>query len=224
MKPNPNQSPSPNQYNNPPEFPPLLIQQTNTPLPPQNSEPPPSYLVREIMETLLFTFFVVFFVRSATQNFLIEGSSMLPTLEEEQYVIVNKLVYYLEEPERGDIVVLHYPNDRSRDFIKRIIGLPGDTVEIRNSEVRVNGALLTEPYISAPPNNNDTWTVPADHFFVVGDNRPSSSDSRAWSYLPREDLIGRAWVVYWPPRDWKQIPHFAHPNVPNQPPPSAASP
>ena len=140
---------------------------------------------------------------------------MLPTLHEGEYLIINKLIYYLEEPERGDIIVLHFPNDRSRDFIKRIIGLPGDTVEIRNGEVRVNGYLLNEPYISAPPNNNKTWQIPEDQFFVVGDNRPNSSDSRSWSYLPREDIIGRAWVVYWPPQDWQLVPHFPHDGVPD---------
>lgn len=176
---------------------------------------PTSMLVREIIETLLFTFFIVFFVKSATQNFRIEGASMLPTLHEGQYLIINKLIYYLEEPQRGDIIVLHFPNDRSRDFIKRVIGVPGDTVEISNGQVRVNDVLLSEPYASAPPNNNTTWQVPEDQFFVVGDNRPNSSDSRSWSFLPREDIIGRAWVVYWPPRDWQFVPHYPHLYVPN---------
>ena len=198
-----------------PEFPPRIKQQDVLEPHPQEIGQPPSILFREILETLLFTFFIVFLVKSATQNFRIEGASMLPTLHEGEYLIINKLIYYLEEPERGDIIVLHFPNDRSRDFIKRIIGLPGDTVEIRNGEVRVNGYLLNEPYISAPPNNNKTWQIPEDQFFVVGDNRPNSSDSRSWSYLPREDIIGRAWVVYWPPQDWQLVPHFPHDGVPD---------
>ncbi len=204
-----------------PEFPPS-IQQAD-PAQPQEITQPTSILVREILETLLFTFFIVFLVKSATQNFRIEGASMLPTLHEGEYLIINKLIYYLEEPERGDIIVMHYPNDRSRDFIKRVIGLPGDIVEINNGQVKVNGAVLDEPYISAPTNNNKTWEVPEDSFFVMGDNRPNSSDSRSWNFLPREDIIGRAWVVYWKPEDWQMVPHFAHSYVPDTPPQFAGS-
>lgn len=148
---------------------------------------------------------------------------MLPTMEEEQYLIINKLAYFLDEPQRGDIIVLHFPNDRSRDFIKRIIGLPGDTVEINNGRVMVNGVELNEPYIKDPPTNNQTWTIPPDSYFVMGDNRLSSSDSRAWSYLPREDIIGKAWIVYWPVPDWQLVPHVSHPYVPSST-VSAASP
>lgn len=197
-----------------PQLPPTVEQEIARPVKPRRLKQPNSVLVREILETLLFTFFIVWLVKAGTQNFRIEGASMLPTLHEGQYLIINKLIYMLEEPERGDIVVLHYPNDRSRDFIKRIIGLPGDTVEIHDQQVFVNGERLDEPYISAPPSNNNTWEVPPDHFFVAGDNRPNSSDSRSWSYLPREDLIGRAWVVYWPPEDWQLVPHYEHATVP----------
>ena len=173
-----------------------------------------STLIKEILETLLFTFFVIWFVKTASQNFRIEGASMQPTLQEGQYLIVNRLSYFLDEPERGDIIVLHFPNDRSRDFIKRIIGLPGDTIKISNGEVWVNGALVNEPYIKDPSPNNQTWTVTEDHYFVMGDNRRNSSDSRSWSYLPEDDIIGQAWVVYWPPKDWQLVPHFDHSAIP----------
>ena len=181
----------------------------------EETPPPASTFFKEIIETLLFTFFVIWFVKTASQNFRIEGASMLPTLHEGQYLIINKLAYFLDEPERGEIIVLHFPNDRSRDFIKRIIGVPGDTVSISNGEVRVNGMLISEPYIKDPPGNNQTWTVPEDHYFVMGDNRRNSSDSRSWSYLPEEDIIGQAWVVYWPPQDWQLVPHYEHAGVPN---------
>lgn len=176
----------------------------------QSGSPPTSVFIREILETLLFTFFVIWLVKSATQNFRIEGSSMLPTLKEGEYLIINKLAYLLDEPKRGDIIVLHYPNDRSRDFIKRIIGLPGDTVVIGEREVRVNGSLLQEPYILDPPSDNQTWIVPEGSYFVMGDNRLSSSDSRSWSYLPETDIIGKAWVVYYPIDEWQLVPHYAH--------------
>ena len=184
-----------------------LSEPAETPVRPRSL--PTSVFVREILETLLFTFFIIWLVKSATQNFRIEGSSMLPTLHEGQYLIINKLAYFLDEPSRGDIIVLHFPNDRSRDFIKRIVGLPGDTIDIHNGEVRVNGNLLDEPYIKDPPSNNQTWVVPAGQYFVMGDNRLSSSDSRSWSYLPEGDIIGKAWVVYWPVEDWQLVPHFA---------------
>ena len=198
----------------------------STPLPyaaeesrvPQHREeiiPPTSVFVREIVETLLFTFFVIWMVKVATQNFRIEGASMLPTMHEGQYLIINKLAYMLDEPERGDIIVLHFPNDRSRDFIKRIIGLPGDEILIQNGQVIVNDVVLAEPYIQDKTPQNQAWIVPEDQFFVMGDNRPNSSDSRNWSYLPRTDIIGQAWVVYWPPEDWQLVPHHPHPNIPD---------
>ncbi len=181
----------------------------------REKSPPTSVFVREILETLLFTFFVIWLVKSATQNFRIEGSSMLPTLHEGEYLIINKLAYFLDEPQRGDIIVLQFPNDRSRDFIKRVIGLPGDTIEIHDGQVFVNGQPIEEPYIKDPPSNNQTWLVPAGSYFVMGDNRQSSSDSRSWSYLPRKDIIGKAWVVYWPLEDWQLVPHHALANVPS---------
>ena len=185
------------------------------PLQTQEQTASSSVLIKEILETLLFTFFVIWFVKSASQNFRIEGSSMEPTLQEGQYLIVNRLAYFLDEPERGDIIVLHFPNDRSRDFIKRIVGLPGDTVEISNGEVWVNGVLIDEPYIKDPSPNNQTWTVTEDSYFVMGDNRRNSSDARSWSFLPEEDIIGEAWVIYWPPKDWQLVPHYVHDGIPD---------
>ena len=176
--------------------------------------PPTSVFVREILETLLFTFFVIWLVKSATQNFRIQGASMLPTMHDGQYLIINKLAYMLDEPERGEIIVLHFPDNRARDFIKRVIGLPGDEISISEGVVTVNGVIIDEPYINAATPENQVWEVPEDQFFVMGDNRPNSSDSRRWSYLPRADIIGRAWVVYWPPEDWQLVPHTPHPDVP----------
>ncbi len=169
---------------------------------------PTSMLIREIAETLLLTLFIFWIVNSATGRFRIEGHSMLPTLQEGEYVIINKLSYYLEDPKRGDIIVLNFPNDRSRDFIKRIVGIPGDHIEINNGIVEINGISLDEPYINAQPNYSGAWDVPEGQYFVLGDNRNNSSDSHNWSYLPQDDIVGKAWIIYWGPENWGLIPHY----------------
>ena len=187
-----------------PEAPP-----TQAPAAPKRKQPT-SLLVREIAETLLLTLFIFWIVNAATGRFRIEGHSMLPTLQEGEYVIINKLSYYLEDPDRGDIIVLHFPNDRSRDFIKRVVGVPGDRIEVSNGVVKVNGIALDEPYINANPSYAGSWDVPEEHYFVLGDNRNNSSDSHNWSFLPREDIVGKAWVIYWGPENWGLIPHYEH--------------
>ena len=187
-----------------PEAPP-----TQAPAAPKRKQPT-SLLVREIAETLLLTLFIFWIVNAATGRFRIEGHSMLPTLQEGEYVIINKLSYYLEDPDRGDIIVLHFPNDRSRDFIKRVVGVPGDHVEVSNGVVKVNRIALDDPYITANPSYTGSWDVPEEHYFVLGDNRNNSSDSHNWSFLPREDIVGKAWVIYWGPENWGLIPHYEH--------------
>jgi signal peptidase I len=171
---------------------------------------PRGHLVREIVETLLLTLFIFWIVNTATGRFRIEGHSMLPTLNEGEYVIIDKLSYYLNEPERGDIIVLRFPNDRSRDFIKRVIGLPGDHIEVAGGVVKVNGHTLEEPYINAEPTYSGNWDVPDEQFFVLGDNRNNSSDSHNWSFLPEDDIVGKAWLIYWGPESWGLVPHFLH--------------
>lgn len=170
---------------------------------------PREVLIREIVETLLLTLFIFWIVNTVTGRFRIEGSSMLPTLKEGEMVIINKLSYYLAEPERGDIIVLHFPNDRNREFIKRVVGLPGDHIEIGDGTVAVNGVLIDEPYINESPAYAGSWNVPEGQYFVLGDNRNNSSDSHTWSFLPREDIVGKAWVIYWGPEDWGLVPHYA---------------
>ncbi len=177
---------------------------------------PTSVVIREIVETLLLTLFIFWLVNTATGRYRVQGHSMMPTMKEGQYLIINKLAYYLDNPEQGDIIVLHYPRDRTREYIKRVIGVPGDTIEIRDGQVRVNGVLLDEPYIADHPNYNDTWIVPEDNYFVLGDNRNNSSDSHSWSFLPRSDIVGKAWLVYWPYTDWQLVPHFHQPAIASQ--------
>ncbi|MCP4414987.1 MAG: signal peptidase I [Chloroflexi bacterium] len=171
---------------------------------------PTEFVVREIVETLLLTFFIFWLVNSFIGRYKIDGSSMNPTLQNAQYLLINNFSYYLSEPDHGDIIVFLHPNS-DLNLIKRVVGLPGDHVEIQERTVFVNGVLLNEPYIQANPTYSGDWTVPEGQFFVLGDNRNSSSDSHSWGFLPGENIIGKAMVVYWPIEDWEQVPHFSHP-------------
>jgi signal peptidase I len=167
---------------------------------------PASALVREIIETLLLTFFIFFIVNSLIGRYRIDGNSMNPTLLNGEYLIISNFAYQLDEPERGDIIVFRHPRSEL-NLIKRVIGVPGDTIEVQNGVVRVNGATLDEPYIQAPPTYNSSWVVPDGQFFVLGDNRNNSSDSHAWGFLPEDNILGKALLVYWPPSDWTKVPH-----------------
>ena len=178
--------------------------------PEAETQQPPEVVVREIIETLLLTFFIFWLVNSLVGRYRIDGSSMNPTLENGQYLLINNLSYYLDEPERGDIIVFHHPNS-DLNLIKRVIGLPGDHVEINDRTVKVNDVVLNEPYIQASPTYTGEWMVPEGEFFVLGDNRNSSSDSHTWGFLPKENIIGKATVIYWPFADWDQVPHYAQP-------------
>ncbi len=134
------------------------------------------------------------------QPFVVSGSSMDPTFHNGEYLIVDELSYYFHEPARGDVVVFHYPKDPKKYFIKRIIGLPGETVHIRANAVTVTSkdgteTTISEPYLVNLGNGDDEdVTVDDGDYFVMGDNRPASSDSRIWGLLPRENLAGRAYL------------------------------
>lgn len=171
---------------------------------------PTEVIIREIIETLLLTFFIFWLVNSVVGRYRIDGHSMDPSLAHGEYLLINNLAYYLDEPERGDIIVFHHPNS-DLNLIKRVIGLPGDQVEIANQQVKVNGVVLQEPYIQAEPTYSGSWTVPVGEYFVLGDNRNSSSDSHTWQYLPKENIIGKAMIIYWPFADWGEVPHYKHP-------------
>src|SRR5437763_15713427 len=127
--------------------------------------------IRDILETVLLTLVIFLAVRLAVQNFRVEGSSMEPTLHTNEYLLVNKVPYVVGQPQRGDIVVLRFPLDTRRDFIKRIVGLPGEQVEVKGGSVYVNGQALVEPYILQPPAYiYPPTTMPPAQFFVLGDN------------------------------------------------------
>src|SRR5215203_5765988 len=133
----------------------------------------------------------------------VEGTSMLPRLHDGERIFVNKLIYYgLPEIERGDIVVFWYPNDPTKSYIKRVIGLPGDTVQVRGGRVFVNGKELQEPYLEHSLNvasaDEPLISVKAHYYFVMGDNRDNSSDSRVWGLVPEKYIYGKALFRYWP--------------------------
>ena len=163
----------------------------------------------DLLETLIMSVMLFAAINAVSARIRVDGASMEPTLQTGEFVIVNKLAYKLGSPEIGDVIVFHYPRDPEQEYIKRIIGLPGDQVTVRNGKVLVNGHPLVENYIAASPAYENKWTVPADSLFVLGDNRNNSSDSHSWGFVPMNYVVGRAIFVYWPPSDWGLLNHGA---------------
>jgi signal peptidase I len=161
----------------------------------------------DILETLILAVVLFVGINMVSARVRVEGTSMRPTLEDGEFVLVNRLSYRFGEMARGDIIVFHFPMNPKEDLIKRIIGLPGDTVQIQNGQVSVNGVTLNEPYIAAAPNYNGTWQVEKNMVFVLGDNRNNSSDSHEWGLLPIEKVVGKAILIYWPIPFWQVIEH-----------------
>ncbi len=175
-------------------------------LPEDNNRGSVRRFIIDVLETVVLSLVLFLGINAISARIRIESISMQPTLYAGDYVIVNKVAYKLGEPERGDVVVFHYPPDPGREpYIKRVIGLPGDTVVVRDNQVIVNGSILEEPYINSAPNYDGEWQVPANSLFVLGDNRNNSSDSHSWGMVPLKNVIGKAEVVYWPPSEWKAL-------------------
>ena len=134
------------------------------------------------------------------QGFCVSGACMQPHLYTGERVLANKLAYHLGEPHRGEIVIFDYPKDPTQIYVKRVIGLPGETVAIQNGAVSIDGKLLAEPYKTYEAHGDMApQAVPKGQYFVMGDNRDVSDDSRYWGDLPRYDIVGRAVACYWPP-------------------------
>lgn len=160
--------------------------------------------VLDVLETLVLSLVLFLAINAVSARIRVESISMQPTLYAGDFIIVNKLAYKLGEPGRGDVIIFHFPPDPNREpYIKRVIGLPGETVRIEGGKVYVNNVPLNEPYISAAPSYEGSWVVPEDSLFVLGDNRNSSSDSHSWGMVPLKNVIGKAEVVYWPPTEWQ---------------------
>jgi signal peptidase I len=158
------------------------------------------FWLRDLALSVLIAFVLIVFIYQPVK---VEGTSMMPALTDQERIFINKFTYRfgLGDIERGDMVVFWFPRDRSKSYIKRVIGVPGDSVEIREGEVFVNNRPLDEPYVPSEYRDRlsvDPMTVPADSYFVLGDHRSSSNDSRAWGTVGREYIYGKAVFVYWP--------------------------
>jgi signal peptidase I len=172
--------------------------------------PPPtrSVWIRFLLETLQTVILAVvlyFIIDSVVARVRVENISMEPTLQPEEFVLVNKVVYKFGEVRHGDIIVFHFPQNPAEDYIKRIIGVSGDTVVIKNQHVYINNQMIEENYIAAPPDYNGQWVVPKDSLFVLGDNRNESSDSHSWGFVPMNLVVGKAEVIYWPFNEVKSL-------------------
>ena len=188
---------------------------------PQTAAPKQDWkgFLREMAETLGLAIVLFLAINLVSARVRVEGYSMQPTLDNGQYVLVSRISYHLGHYQRGDIIVFRPPmypeenwfrrvfgfpniNDNYEDYIKRIIGLPGDSIKVAGGLVYVNGTALSETYIAAPPTYSGEWTVPENMLFVLGDNRNNSADSHSWGFVPMKNVLGKALVVYWPFKNW----------------------
>ena len=152
----------------------------------------------DTIETILMAVVLFLVINTVSSRVRVENISMKPTLQPGELLLVNKLAFKWSEPDHGDIIVFHFQGNANNDYIKRLIGLPGDEIKISNGAVYVNGYALTEPYIAEQPAYDGTWIVPEDQLFVLGDNRNNSSDSHYWGYVDVDDVVGKAIFKYWP--------------------------
>ena len=161
----------------------------------------------DLVETVVLAVLLYIGINAISARVRVDGFSMRPTLDDGEFVLVNRMSYRFGAIERGDIIVFNYPANPDQELIKRVIGLPGDQVTINNGQVALNGYILSEPYIADAPQYDGEWRVPDNYLFVLGDNRNNSSDSHAWGMLPIENIVGKAIVIYWPPKMWEIIRH-----------------
>lgn len=165
--------------------------------------------IRDIVVTVIAAIVIFLVLQLTIGSFKVYGTSMMPGVKHGEYIMVNKATYYFQEPKRGDVIVFHSPRNPDSDLIKRVIGLPGDTIEIKDGTVYINQKPLSEHYIAEPPSYKyPRVEVPDNNYFVLGDNRNNSADSHTGWFLPRENIIGKAWISYWPPENWAAIAHY----------------
>lgn len=161
---------------------------------------------KELIKLLLIAFLVVVpFRKFVAQPFIVDGASMDPTFKNGQYLIVDELTYHFEEPKRGSVLIFRYPKDPNKFFIKRVIGLPGEKVSIANGQVTITSndqsktTTLEEPYVKFSKSDSSIYQLGTHEYFVMGDNRYGSSDSRVWGAVPEKNIVGRPILRFWPP-------------------------
>jgi len=167
--------------------------------------------LREILGPILLAVIIFLILQATMQSFVVVGSSMKPSLYDGQRLLINKVVYSLHEPEVGDVVVFEPPHNQRADYIKRIIALPGDIVEVKMGVVYVNGSPLDErTYIKELPRYSlPQQKIPENEYFVLGDNRNNSNDSHNGWTVPRQNIVGKAWLSIWPPRQWGVVTSYS---------------
>jgi signal peptidase I len=165
---------------------------------PKTGKSPVLGFLWEVFQTLAMALILFFLVDTFVARARVENISMLPNLRPGEFLLVNKYAYQWSGLQRGDIIVFHYPPDPGIDYVKRLIGMPGDDVRMQSGQLFINGQAVKEAYISMPATYSGEWKVPPDMIFALGDNRDKSSDSHSWGFVPRSDLVGKAIVVYFP--------------------------
>ncbi len=167
--------------------------------------------IRDILSTVVLAVIIFLSLQFTVQSFIVNGPSMENSFRSEDRLLVlkYKVAYLFHAPERGDIAIFHPPVNLNDDYIKRIIGLPGETVEIKNRTVYINGTALDEPYVKETAHYTMAPTdIPESHYFVLGDNRNNSSDSHNGWTVPVENIVGKAWLSIWPPAQWGLAPNY----------------
>jgi signal peptidase I len=172
-------------------------------------------ILREVVITVLIAVAVFALLHLTVQSYTVVMFSMKPNFHDGDTIMVNKVTYRFSDPQRGEVIIFNPPFDSPHPFIKRVIGLPGDTVEIKDGQVFINGTPLDEDkYIKERPNYTMPATqVPENEYFVLGDNRNNSNDSRNRWTVRRDNIIGRAWFTYWPPNRWGVVEHYSYPEL-----------
>jgi len=167
--------------------------------------------IRQIVVTILIVVVIFLGMHFSLQSYTVSGTSMEPSFVNGEWLLVDKLSYHFKSPGRGDVVILYPPQDSSEPYIKRIIGLPGEQIEIREGKIFIDGKELDEVPDLPPIQYSYKYSseIPEGYYFVLGDNRPVSGDSRYFGPVPGENIIGKVWIRYWPPSEWGLSPSYS---------------